>query len=159
MHYNKELFAIINSSLNGLSTVLLITAYVLIRRRQYRAHGWTMVCALASSATFLASYVYSKVAFGEVSTGIPAGWFRLFYWAVLFPHVLLAIGMLPMIGLAVWRAYHRQWVKHRAIARPTWFIWTYVSITGVLIYFILYQWYPALYPDAFRASKLFSGRM
>ena len=155
--HGKELFAAFNSGMNALSTLLLITAYVLIRRRQYRAHGWTMVAALASSAVFLGSYVYSKLKFGEISTGIPAGWFRTFYLAVLFPHVLLAILMLPMIGLAVWRAYNRQWVKHRAIARPTWFIWTYVSVTGVLIYFILYQWYPALYPDAFRASKLFQG--
>lgn len=155
----RELFAAVNAGLNGISTLLLVAAYVLIRNRRYRAHGWTMVCALASSTAFLGTYVYSKAVYKEVSTGIPPGWFRSFYWAILFPHVFLAMVMLPMIGLAVWRAYHRQWVKHRAIARPTWFIWTYVSVTGVLIYFILYQWYPALYPDAFRASKLFSGGM
>ena len=153
----REFFAAFNSGMNALSTVLLIAAYVFIRNRQYRAHGWTMVCALASSAVFLASYLYSKFTFGEVTTGMPSGWFKAFYLAVLIPHVILAIAMLPMIGMAVWRAYNRQWVKHRAIARPTWFIWTYVSVTGVLIYFILYQWYPALYPDAFRASKLFQG--
>jgi uncharacterized membrane protein YozB (DUF420 family) len=75
---------------------------------------------------------------------------------VLFPHVILAIVMLPMILLTVWRAYRREWEKHRKIAKPTWFIWTYVSVTGVLIYFILYQWYPALYPEAFKASPLFN---
>jgi len=155
--HGKELFAAINSGLNGLSTILLITAYILIRNRYYKAHGWTMVSALISSAAFLGSYLYSKYAYGEVSTGIPAGWFRTFYYIILFPHVLLAIAMLPMIGVTVWFAANRKWVQHRRIARPTWIIWTYVSITGVLIYFILYRWYPALYPDAFKASKLFWG--
>ena len=153
--HGKELFAALNSGLNGLSTLLLIAAYVLIRNRKYAAHGWTMGAALTSSAVFLASYLYSKFTYGEVSTGMPSGWFKTFYLVVLIPHVILAILMLPMIGITLWRAYNRQWVKHRAIARPTWFIWTYVSVTGVLIYFILYQWYPAIYPDAFRASPLF----
>ncbi|MDB5327293.1 MAG: hypothetical protein JWM57_2862 [Phycisphaerales bacterium] len=153
--HGKELFAAINSGLNGLSTLLLITAYVLIRNRKYAAHGWTMGAAFTSSTVFLACYLYSKFKFGEVSTGMPSGWFKTFYLIVLFPHVLLAIAMLPMIGMTMFRAYKRQWPQHRRIAKPTWFIWTYVSITGVLIYFILYQWYPALYPDAFHASPLF----
>lgn len=153
--HGKELFAAINSGLNGLTTLLLITAYVLIRNRQYKAHGWTMATALVVSAGFLGSYLYSQAAYGDVSAAMPAGWFRTFYFAVLFPHIFLAIVMLPMIAAALWFAYHRKWVKHRRIARPTWFIWTYVSVTGVLIYFILYKWYPALYPDAFHASPLF----
>lgn len=154
--HGKELFAAINSGLNGLSTLLLIAAFILIRNRKYAAHGWTMGAALLSSAAFLAFYLYSKFKYGEVSTGMPAGWFKTFYLIVLIPHVILAIGMLPMIFVTLWRAFNRQWDKHRRIAKPTWFIWTYVSITGVLIYFILYQWYPALYPDAFKASPLFN---
>ena len=155
--HGKELFAAINSGLNGLSTVLLIVAYILIRNRKYAAHGWTMGAALVSSAAFLALYLYSKYEYPIESAGMPAGWFRTMYFTILFPHVLLAIAMLPLIGMTVYRAYHRQWVKHRAIARPTWIIWVYVSVTGVLIYFILYQWYPAIYPDAFRASPLFKA--
>ena len=155
--HGKELFAAINSGLNGLSTLLLITAYVLIRNRKYAAHGWTMSMALLSSAVFLGCYLYSKYAFGEVSTGMPFGLFKVFYLIVLIPHVLLAIGMLPMIGVTFYFAARRKWDSHKRIAKPTWFIWTYVSITGVLIYFILYRWYPALYPDAFKASKLFWG--
>ena len=153
--HGKELFAAINSGLNGLTTLLLLTAYVLIRNRKYAAHGWTMASAVAVSTVFLASYLYSHYEYGELTTGIPAGWFRNFYFAVLFPHIFLAIVMLPMIAAALWFAYNKKWVRHRAIARPTWFIWTYVSVTGVLIYFILYKWYPALYPDAFHASPLF----
>ena len=156
--HEKEIFAAINSGLNGLSTLLLVLAYVFVRRQRWYAHGWTIIAALVSSAAFLACYLYSKFMYGEVSTGIPAGWFRTFYLIVLFPHVLLAIVMLPMIGAAVWLAYKRRWAAHRRLAFPTWCVWVYVSITGVLIYFILYQWYPALYPDAFRASPLFSGR-
>ncbi|HEY0009044.1 MAG TPA: DUF420 domain-containing protein [Tepidisphaeraceae bacterium] len=152
----KEFFAAFNSGLNGLSTVLLIVGYILIRNRKYVAHGVTMSITLLCSAVFLASYLYSKFTYGEVSTGMPSGWFRTFYFVVLIPHVILAIVMLPMIGLTVWRAYTRQWDRHRRIAKPTWGIWLYVSVTGVLIYFILYQWYPALYPDAFKASPLFN---
>jgi uncharacterized membrane protein YozB (DUF420 family) len=150
----KELFAAINSGLNGLCTVLLIVGYLFIRNRKYTAHGVTMVTAFLSSAVFLGCYLYSKFAYGEVSTGMPAGWFKTFYLLVLIPHVILAVAMLPMIGLTLWRAYNRDWLRHRRIAKPTWGVWVYVSVTGVLIYFILYQWYPALYPDSFKASDL-----
>lgn len=153
--HGKELFAAINSGLNGLSTILLITAYIFIRNRKYAAHGWTMSMAFLSSAVFLGTYLYSKYEYPIESTGIPAGAFRTFYFIVLIPHVLLAIVMLPMIFAALYLAAKRKWVAHRRIARPTWIIWTYVSITGVLIYFLLYRWYPALYPDAFHASPLF----
>lgn len=151
----KELFAAINASLNGLSTVLLLAAFVAVRKRKYTLHGTLMSTALLSSAVFLGCYLYSKYAFGEVSTGMPRGWFRTFYFVVLFPHVLLAIVMLPGIFAAVFFAITRRWSWHVRVVRYTWPVWVYVSITGVLIYFILYQWYPALYPEAFRASPLF----
>ncbi|MBC7783645.1 MAG: DUF420 domain-containing protein [Burkholderiales bacterium] len=153
--HGKELFAAFNSGLNATSALLLVTAYVFVRRRMYYAHGITMSAALLSSTVFLGSYLYSKFAYGEVTTGMPAGWFRTFYFIVLLPHVLLAIGMLPLIGMTVFFAATRRWASHRRIARPTLGIWLYVSVTGVLIYFILYQWYPALYPEAFRGSDLF----
>jgi putative membrane protein len=152
----KEHVALLNASLNGLSTILLVTAYVLVRRRRYAAHGWTMGAALVTSGLFLIAYVWSKVHFGEVTTGIPAGAFRTFYMLVLVPHVIMSIVMLPMILAAVLLAYMRRWEAHKRIAWPTFLVWAYVSVTGVLIYFILYQWYPALYPDAFKASPLFS---
>jgi len=153
----KELFAAINSGLNALSTVLLIVAFVFIKKKKYVAHGTTMVLTLITSATFLTLYLYSKYAYGEMTTGIPAGTFRTFYFIVLIPHVLLAIVMLPMIFTAVFAAATRRWALHRKIAPATWGIWLYVSVTGVLIYFILYQWYPTLYPDAFKASPLFGA--
>lgn len=151
----KELFAATNAGLNTLSTVLLILAFIFIKQKKYRAHGITIILTLITSTAFLASYLYSKYKFGEVSTGMPPGAFRTFYMVVLIPHLILAIVMLPMIFTSVYFAVTRKWNLHRKIAPATWFVWVYVSITGVLIYFILYQWYPALYPDAFKASPLF----
>lgn len=153
---SKDEFALLNASLNGLSTVLLIAALVLIRRRRYAAHGWTMAGALAVGAAFLASYLTSKVLHGEVSSGIPQGWYRFTYlYLVLLPHTLAAAVSLPLILAAVVLAARRAWGWHRKVVRWAYPVWLYVSVTGVLIYFMLYQWYPALYPEAFRASPLF----
>lgn len=144
----KLAFAAFNSALNGLATVLLVAALVMIKRRHYSAHGTLMVSALVVSAVFLLSYLYSKWLYGEVTTGMMGGdavpgWARGLYLAVLIPHLIAAIGMLPMIFMAVWHAYRRQWAKHRRIAKPTWFIWFYVSVTGVIVYFMLYHWMPS----------------
>jgi uncharacterized membrane protein YozB (DUF420 family) len=153
---DKETFAVINASLNGLCTLLLVAAYVLVRRRRYVAHGWTMGGALGVGAAFLASYLTSKFVHGEVSSGIPEGWYRFTYlYLVLLPHTLAAAASLPLILVAVGFAALRWWAWHRSVVRWAYPIWLYVAVTGVLIYFMLYQWYPAIYPEAFRASPLF----
>jgi uncharacterized membrane protein YozB (DUF420 family) len=144
----KLAFAAANSALNAGATVLLVAALVMIKRKRYRAHGTLMVAALSLSAVFLISYLYSKWAYGEVTTGMMGGpsvpgWVKAVYLAVLVPHLIAAIGMLPMIFLAVWHAYRRQWEKHRKIAKPTWFVWFYVSVTGVVVYVMLYHWIPS----------------
>lgn len=144
----KLAFAAFNSGLNAVATVLLVVALVMIKRRKFRAHGTLMVAALSVSAVFLLSYLYSKYAYGEVTTSMMGGdavpgWARGLYLLVLVPHLIAAIGMLPMIFLAVWHAYRRQWEKHRRIAKPTWFVWFYVSVTGVLVYWMLYHWMPS----------------
>jgi uncharacterized membrane protein YozB (DUF420 family) len=82
--------------------------------------------------------------YDERSSGLPSGAIKTAYLLMLASHVLLAMGMLPMIGLTLWRAYRRQWSKHRRIARPTFWIWLYVSITGVMIYLVLYQVAPRM---------------
>lgn len=145
-----------NASLNGVSTVLLILALIFIKKGNYRAHGYTMVATLFSSVLFLISYVTKSLVYGEVSSGIPKGGFKTFYFAVFLTHVPLAILMVPFILLALFLAWRRNWALHRRIARPTYFAWLYVSITGILMYFILFRWYPALYPSEFHASPLFS---
>lgn len=145
-----------NASLNGVSTILLIVALIFIKKGKYRAHGYTMVATLITSALFLTSYVTKALVYGEVSSGIPKGGFRTFYYAIFLTHVPLAVLMVPFIIAAVIFAATRNWVWHRRIARPTYFAWLYVSVTGILMYFILFRWYPALYPAEFHASRLFS---
>jgi uncharacterized membrane protein YozB (DUF420 family) len=154
----RQEFAVLNASLNGTCVALLIAAYVLILRRKYAAHGWTIGVAIVVSTAFLTSYLTSKLVHGEVTTGIPPGGFRTFYLFVLIPHVILAVVQLPLIASAVVLAARRRWTAHRKIARPTFFIWMYVSVTGVLIYFILYRWYPAMYPAEFGRSELVDTR-
>lgn len=144
----KLLFAAVNSGLNAFATVLLVAALVAIKKRNYRVHGTLMVCALTTSAVFLISYLVSKWMFGEVTTsavsgGAAPGWAVGLYLLVLIPHLIAAIGMLPMILMAVWYAWQRNWNAHRKIAKPTWFVWFYVSVTGVMVYFMLYHWLPS----------------
>ncbi len=133
----------INAAFNGASTVFLIVAYVFVRRKMYRAHGTTMVLALLSSAAFLAGYLtyhFGVDAVKKFPDGY--GWIRYAYYAMLFTHVVLAIVNLPMIIMTVIPAARRRFEKHKRIARWTFPIWLYVSVTGVLVYFSLYQWFP-----------------
>jgi uncharacterized membrane protein YozB (DUF420 family) len=155
---DKETFALINALINATTTILLLIAYGFIRRRRFAAHGWTMAAAIFCGGVFLASYLTSKVVHGELSSGIPEGWYRFTYlYIVLLPHTIMAAIVLPMIVVLVIFAAMRKWSLHRRLARWTLPIWLYVSVTGVLIYFMLYVWYPRLYPDAFRASPLFGA--
>jgi len=146
--HGKELFAAINATLNGTSAVLLVVAFVMIKRRNIRAHAWLMLSGLTTSAVFLVFYITSWVKFGERSSGLQTGSLRTFYFLLLASHVLLAVGMLPMIMTALWRAYRRQWDRHRRIAAPTYWIWLYVSVTGVIVYWMLYHLFPAMRASA-----------
>jgi uncharacterized membrane protein YozB (DUF420 family) len=140
--HGKELLAAVNATLNGTSAALLVLAFVMIKRRNIRAHAWLMIAGLFTSAVFLVFYITSYVKFGERSSGLQAGPLRTFYFVLLASHVMLAVGMLPMITTAVWRAYRRQWDRHRRIALPTYWIWLYVSVTGVVVYVLLYHVFP-----------------
>ena len=137
----------LNAALNASSTVLLVVGFILIKQARYRSHAILMIIACLTSAAFLACYLIYHYQVGEVSTKqmtwLPP-WLRILYLAILAPHVLLAIGMVPMIIMTLYRASRRQWAKHRRIAIPTFFIWLYVSITGVVIYWMLYHLFPAM---------------
>jgi putative membrane protein len=102
----KEILAAINATLNGTAAVLLVLAFVFIKRRQVRAHAWTMIAALATSAVFLVFYLTSWAVFGDRSSGLQSGTLKTFYLLLLASHVLLAVVMLPMIFLALLRAYN-----------------------------------------------------
>jgi uncharacterized membrane protein YozB (DUF420 family) len=140
----KETLAAIDATLNGISAVLLVLGYLMIRRGKYRPHAYFMIAALVTSAAFLCFYLYSQYMFKERSSGLDPSPLRTFYYILLASHVLLAMGMLPPIFMTVLRAYQRRWEKHRKIARPTFWIWLYVSVTGVMVYWMLYHLFPSM---------------
>ena len=142
----KEQFAFVNAALNATSALLLMAAYIAIQRQKYRTHGWLMGSALATSTVFLGFYVTSQVLFGDRSTkdmGLEP-WLRNSYLIMLASHVLLAVVLLPFIIWTVWLAYKRNWPTHRRVAKPTFWVWLYVSVTGVLIYWMLYHLFPTM---------------
>lgn len=138
---------IVNASLNGASAVLLAAGFICIKLRKVRAHATMMISAVVTSAVFLGCYIVYHISVPPKSIGLPHGPLRTGYLILLASHVILAIGMLPMIVLTLWRAYNRQWPQHLLIARPTFKIWFYVSVTGVVIYWFLYRVAPSMHPE------------
>lgn len=131
----------INAFLNGCSGILLVLGYLAIRAGKQERHKALMLGATAMSGLFLASYLTHHAMFG--STKLEAqGWIRPVYFTILLTHTLLAAVNLPLVLTALWRALKGQMEAHKAIARWTLGIWLYVSVTGVLVYLILYQLYP-----------------
>jgi uncharacterized membrane protein YozB (DUF420 family) len=127
----------LNASLNAISAVLLATGYVMIRRRRISAHRAFMLAAFATSALFLVSYsVYHSQAGSRPFQG--EGWIRPVYFAILFSHIVLAAAVLPLAIVTLARGLRSRYVSHARIARRTFPIWIYVSITGVVVYLMLY---------------------
>lgn len=134
----------LNAFLNGTSAVLLVIGLVLILRGKREAHRRVMLAAFATSCVFLVSYVLHKVLVRGVHTRLGAdGWIRTVYYVMLFTHVVLAAGIVPLALITISRGLSERFDAHRRIARWTWPLWMYVSVTGVLIYFSLYHWFPA----------------
>jgi len=138
---------VVNASLNGISAVLLGAAYIAIRNRRAHLHKWLMLSALTSSTVFLCCYIVYHVSVPPKSIGLPHGPLRDGYLAMLTSHVILAVGMLPLIYMALDRAFRGLFHKHMTWSRPAFWIWFYVSVTGVLVYLFLYHLAPALYPS------------
>ena len=128
----------LNASLNALASLFLLAGYVFVRQRKIGAHRACMLGALATSALFLTSYlIYHYNVGSRPFTG--TGAIRLVYFAILISHVLLAIAIVPMVLVTVSRALTRRFDRHRRIARITWPLWMYVSVTGVIVYVMLYR--------------------
>ena len=127
--------------LNSISIVFVMAGWILIWRNQKRAHAVCMVTALVTSTVFLLGYLVHKYYNGTTRFVDPAA-VKPYYLFVLFTHLVLAIAIVPLIIKTVYHAIQRQWDRHRRIARWTMPIWLYVSVTGVLVYFFLYEWYP-----------------
>jgi uncharacterized membrane protein YozB (DUF420 family) len=136
-----EIFPAVNATLNAASCILLCLGFIFIKSGRWRAHAYTMVSATVVSTAFLICYLTYHYMNGERSTrhSHAPHWLRYTYLIILIPHLLLAIAMLPMIYLTLLCAYYRNWPKHAGIALPTFWIWLYVSVTGVIIYFMLYH--------------------
>ena len=128
----------LNATLNAISSVLLVTGYVFIRRGERQKHKACMIAALVTSALFLTSYVIYHAQVGSVPFK-GTGWIRTVYFAVLIPHVILAAAIVPPILITVSRGLSAKYDKHRRIARWTLPLWLYVSVTGVIVYLMLYQ--------------------
>ena len=127
----------LNAALNGLSAVLLVIAWVHIKARRIDAHRATMLAAFATSALFLTSYVIYHANIG--SKPFPGtGLLRTIYFAILIPHVILAAAVLPLALVTLRRGLKRDDRRHRQIARITLPIWLFVSVTGVVVYVMLY---------------------
>ena len=128
----------VNATLNALSGAFLLIGYVLIRRRQINAHRNAMLGAFASSTLFLISYlVYHAEVGSKPFAG--QGVIRYVYFAVLISHVVLAAVILPMAILTLSRALRGRYEAHKRIAKWTFPTWMYVSVTGVIVYLMLYQ--------------------
>ena len=130
----------LNASLNALASVFLVVGYILIRSGRRDAHKRCMLLALTTSALFLTSYVIYHANTG--SRPFPgAGAVRYLYFSILISHVLLAITILPLALVTATRGLRAQYDRHVKIARWTLPLWLYVSVTGVVIYLMLYQLY------------------
>jgi putative membrane protein len=126
----------VNAGLNTLSAVLLLCGYVAVKRGNPRIHRYFMVSAVASSALFLAGYLAYHFVHGDTKFG-GVGTIRTVYLSILASHVLLSIAVVPMVLTALYFAWRRQFTRHTRVTRILFPIWLYVSVTGVIIFFML----------------------
>ena len=130
--------ATLNALLNALCTIFLTIGYIQIKQGNIKTHQKCMVGALLTSIIFLTSYVIYHINVGSVPYP-HFDWTRPIYFAILIPHIILAALNVPFIILLVWRAYQENFESHKRLARYVWPSWMFVSITGVIIYLMLYR--------------------
>ena len=138
MDFSISSLPAVNASLNAVATILLVTGYVLVRRRRLRAHKVVMLAAFATSVLFLMSYLIYHAQVG--SRPFPGrGSIRIVYFTILISHIVLAAVIPPLAGVTLWRAFRGRFDGHMRIARWTLPLWLYVSVTGIVVYWMLYQ--------------------
>ena len=141
---DPSFFPPLNASLNALSGVFLLIGFVLIKQKRIQAHKRFMLAACATSVLFLICYVtYHSLRGGVVTRFSETGAMRTLYLTILTSHTILAVVILPLAVLSVFNGLKMRVEKHRRVARWTFPLWMYVSVTGVLVYFFLYQWFPS----------------
>jgi len=132
----------INASLNALSGVFLLTAFLLIRKKRIQPHKRFMLAACTTSLIFLTSYLAYHYSAGATRfAGV--GWSRPVYFTLLLTHTVLAVTIVPLAIISVFNGLKMRVATHRRFAKVTFPLWMYVSVTGVLVYFFLYQWFPS----------------
>ncbi len=129
---------VLNACLNACATLFLLLGWIAIRRKDQKRHAKMMICALIASTIFLTSYVYYHTHVAMVTQYTGQGFLRPIYFFILFTHIPLAILIVPFIVAAVWFAIRGQFERHKKITKPLFPVWMYVSVTGVLIYLMLY---------------------
>ena len=133
----------VNASLNALSGVFLLIGYVLIRQKRIQLHKRFMLLACTCSLVFLACYILNHyLRHGIVTHFTATGFVRPLYFSILISHTILAVTIVPLAILSVRNGLKMRVLQHRAVARWTFPLWMYVSVTGVLVYFFLYHWFP-----------------
>ena len=132
----------VNASLNGLSAVFLGLGYYFVRRRRLIAHRNCMITAFCTSALFLVCYLTYHFTVKTLTHFENPKWFRPIYLTLLTTHTILAVVIVPMILITLNRAWRERFDLHKRIARWTWPLWMYVSVTGVIIYWLLYIKFP-----------------
>jgi uncharacterized membrane protein YozB (DUF420 family) len=132
----------VNGTLNGVSATFLGAGYYFIRKKNIRAHRACMMTAFCASVLFLISYLTYHIALHRLTRFEKPPWFRPIYLGLLLTHTTLAVIIVPLVLITLSRALRERFDRHRAIARWTWPLWMYVSVTGVAVYLILYQIFP-----------------
>jgi uncharacterized membrane protein YozB (DUF420 family) len=132
----------VNASLNGVSAVFLTLGFIFIKRGNKIAHRNCMVSAFGTSVVFLGCYLTYHALVKTVTHFTDPAWFRPIYLAILLTHTVLAVVIVPLILTTLWRAKKEHFELHKKIARWTWPLWLYVSVTGVVIYWLLYIQFP-----------------
>jgi putative membrane protein len=138
VNFDYTVLPAVNATLNAISTIFLAVGWLFIRRRNMRRHRLCMIAAFTTSTLFLASYLIYHANVGSVPFQ-GQGTIRLVYFVILITHIILAALILPLALMTLSRALSRRFDRHRRIARWTLPIWLYVSVTGVVIYVMLYR--------------------
>jgi len=132
----------VNATLNGLSAIFLASGFFFIRRGNKIAHRNCMITAFCTSVVFLVCYLTYHATVKTITHFVDPAWFRPVYLTILLTHTVLAVTIVPLILMTLYRARKQQFAAHKKIARWTWPLWMYVSVTGVVIYLLLYQVFP-----------------
>ena len=132
----------VNATLNGMSAIFLAAGFVFIKLGNKTAHRNCMMAAFVTSVVFLGCYLTYHATVKTVTHFVDPSWFKPIYLTILATHTILAAVIVPLILTTLWRARKQQFESHKKIARWTWPLWMYVSVTGVVIYLLLYRIFP-----------------